>query len=420
MPKTSRRIDALRRFFTATGTLWLAFLGVHIWLAYVGRTSALLPFNDVTQVYYHWVTEALDGNIVGITEPWVYPSVALLPMLAALVLGPQLYLVGWLIVVLVTNAAVFAYLLSRGRQGGAGSLLRVRAAWWWIGFLFLLGPVAIGRIDVMAVAFAMVGLLVTQSRPAVAGGMLAIATWIKVWPVALIVVIVIAVRRRGRALVGAAIVGGGTAVGILLLGGGANIFGFITQQTGRGLQIESPVSNIWLWVAAVNPAVAKVGFNSEIVTYQVTGVGTESASQLMTPVMILAMAALLVLGIYVVRTGAFASRVLPAFALAAVSGLIVFNKVGSPQFILWLAAPVVLGIVTLGSHFRLPAILTAVLALLTQLIYPTFYNQVVMLNTGALLLLSLRNILLIALFAVAVWMLWQSRRLPRKAPGQSH
>lgn len=420
MPKTSRRIDALRRFFTATGTLWLAFLGVHIWLAYVGRTSALLPFNDVTQVYYHWVTEALDGNIVGITEPWVYPSVALLPMLAALVLGPQLYLVGWLIVVLVTNAAVFAYLLSRGRQGGAGSLLRVRAAWWWIGFLFLLGPVAIGRIDVMAVAFAMVGLLVTQSRPAVAGGMLAIATWIKVWPVALIVVIVIAVRRRGRALVGAAIVGGGTAVGILLLGGGANIFGFITQQTGRGLQIESPVSNIWLWVAAVNPAVAKVGFNSEIVTYQVTGVGTESASQLMTPVMILAMAALLVLGIYVVRTGAFASRVLPAFALAAVSGLIVFNKVGSPQFILWLAAPVVLGIVTLGSRFRLPAILTAVLALLTQLIYPTFYNQVVMLNTGALLLLSLRNILLIALFAVAVWMLWQSRRLPRKAPGQSH
>lgn len=413
-------LQTVRRIAVAPSALWAGFLLVHAWLAFVGLTNATLPFGDVTLVYRPWVENALQGQVVGITEPWVYPVVALLPMLAAMVLGSQLYIVGWLMVVLVTNAAVFAYLLSRGRSGSSGNLLRVRAAWWWLVFLLLLGPVALGRIDVMAVAFAMAGLLVAQSRPAIAGVLLAIATWIKVWPAALVAVVIITIRRRVGTLVAALATGGVIGVGALLLGSGLNMFGFVTQQSGRGLQIESPVSNIWLWIAAANPEAARVYYDRDILTFQVTGPGTEVASAWMTPLMIVAVAAVLLLGIFVVRTGAFPTHVLPAFSLAVVTALIAFNKVGSPQFVLWLAAPVVLGIVSMGNHFRLPAYLVAVLALLTQLIYPFSYDQLLLLNPGALLLLSMRNILLFIIFGVAVRMLWQSRRLPRKAFVQSH
>jgi hypothetical protein len=412
-------LQTVRRIAVAPSALWSGFLLVHAWLAFVGLTNATLPFGDVTLVYRPWVENALNGQIVGINEPWVYPVVALLPMLAAMVLGSQLYIVGWLMVVIVTNAAVFAYLLSRGRLGGSGNLLRVRAAWWWLGFLLLLGPVALGRIDVMAVAFAMVGLLVAQSRPTVAGAMLAIATWIKVWPAALVAVVVITIRRRVGALVAALVTGAAIGVGALLLGSGWNMFGFVTEQSGRGLQIESPVSNIWLWIAARDPGAAQVYYDRDILTFQVTGSGSDIASAWMTPLMVVALAAVLLLGVFVVRTGAFPTHVLPAFSLAVVTALIVFNKVGSPQFILWLAAPVVLGIVSMGNHFRAPALIVAGLALLTQLIYPFSYDQLLLLNPAALILLSLRNILLIVLFGVAVRMLWQSRRLPRKAFAQS-
>lgn len=408
-------LQRIRRIAVAPSALWLAFLVVHAWLVVVGITNAALPFGDVTLVYRPWVENALQGQVVGITEPWVYPVVALLPMLAAMVLGPQLYLVGWLMVVIVTNAAVFAFLLSRGRLGGTGNLLRVRAAWWWLAFLLLLGPVALGRIDVMAVAFAIVGLLVAQSRPAVAGALLAIAAWIKVWPAALIAVLIITIRRRVSALVAALVVGVTIGVGALLAGSGMNLFGFIGEQAGRGLQIESPVSNIWLWIAAGNPQAAQVYYDRDILTFQVSGAGTAVTSDWMTPLTVVALVAVLLLGVFVVRTGAFPTHVLPTFSLAVVTALIVFNKVGSPQFVLWLAAPVVLGLVSMGNHFRVPAYLTAGIALMTQLVYPFAYDQLLMLNPGALLLLTIRNILLAVLLGLSLRMMWQSRRLPRKA-----
>ena len=48
----------------------------------------------------------------------------------------------------------------------------------------------------------------------------------------------------------------------------------------------------------------------------------------------------------VLQRGARATEVLPVLALALVSGLIAFNKVGSPQFMTWLAVPVILGLAT--------------------------------------------------------------------------
>lgn len=166
---------------TRLTALWAVFLVVHLWLAYVGLTSPTLPWGDVTLQYRPWVERALGGDVVGVSEPWVYPLVALVPMIAAMVLGPELYGVGWFLVVLVTNAVVLAFLLARSGPGARLAPLKVTAAWWWLAFLLLLGPIALGRIDATTVAIAIIALLIAAKRPLVAGVLLAVATWIKVW-----------------------------------------------------------------------------------------------------------------------------------------------------------------------------------------------------------------------------------------------
>ena len=392
--------------------LWVAFVLVHAWLGFVGLTHPTLPWGDVTRQYSTWVQNALSGDVVGVSEPWVYPLVALVPMLAAMVLGPELYGVGWLLVVVVTNAVVLSYLLARTGPGARFGALRITAAWWWIGFMLFLGPVALGRIDVTTVAIAIIALLVAQHRPAVAGAMLALATWIKVWPAVLVAAMVVAIRRRASAAI--SFVATGVVIGlvVLLVGSGVNSLGFISQQSSRGLQIEAPISTVWMWIAFFDPAAASVKYIQSINTFQVLGSGVDTASAVMTPLLVISSAALLALGALVARSGARPAHLLAPLSLAIVVGLLVFNKVGSPQFVLWIAAPVVLGIVSQGRRFLAPAVLALVIAAVTQIIYPFGYDALLVLQPGMLLVLTLRNAALVVLFAMAVRMVWRLRRHP--------
>jgi hypothetical protein len=400
--------------------LWSAFLLVHVWLAFVGLTHPTLPWGDVTLQYRPWVENALAGDIVGVSRPWVYPLVALVPMLAAMVLGPELYGVGWALVVVVTDSVVLAFLLARTGPGARIATSRVTAAWWWIGFMLLLGPIALGRIDVTTVAISIIALLVAQRRPVVAGALLAVATWIKVWPAVLVAVLVVAVRRRIRLAL--AFVATAAVIGlvVLALGSGVNSLGFISQQSSRGLQIEAPISTVWMWVALVDPASASVQYIPTINTFQVVGAGVDAASALMTPLLVVASAALLALGAVVVRAGARAVHLLAPLSLAIVVGLLVFNKVGSPQFVLWIAAPVVLGIVTQGRRFRAPALLALGIAAITQLIYPFGYDALLVLQPGMLLVLTARNVALVVLLGLAVRMVWRLRLASMRPPPSLH
>jgi hypothetical protein len=406
-------LNHLRRLAASPIVLWIAFVALHVWLGYVGLTHPNQPFGDVTRVYLGWVEQFQDGYHLGIDGPWVYPILAIVPMLAAMVLGPDNYGVGWMLVVTVADAAIFAYLTTRTRRSGreieTGEGLRLAAAWWWLVFLLLLGSVALGRIDIITVDLVIAGLLVARNRPALAGVLLAIATWVKVWPAAMIAALVIASRRRMRVAVAAGITLVAVAAGALAFGAGANAFSFVSEQTGRGLQIEAPVSVLWLWSAFVGGG-SQVYYDQEILTFQVTGPGSDAAAMLMTPLLVVAVALVLGLALLVVRAGTPATHVLPPLALALVMALIVFNKVGSPQFMVWLSAPIILGIVTQGRRFFWPAVMAVVMAGLTQIIYPIAYDSILGLDPVMLSVLTLRNLLSVALLVIAVTMLWQSRK----------
>jgi len=129
----------------------------------------------------------------------------------------------------------------------------------------------------------------------------------------------------------------------------------------------------------------------------------------MTPVLAVAVLAVVLLALLARRRGAADLEVLAITAFGFVSAVIAVNKVGSPQFVTWLAVPVILGLSTAatgrGASFRFPAALSLVIALLTQVIYPSFYQQLLALNVWMLLILSARNLLYLVLLAWAVWSL---------------
>ncbi|AZC13521.1 glycosyltransferase 87 family protein [Microbacterium sp. ABRD28] len=391
--------------------LWVAFVLVHVAVAVLGFLQPNQPMGDVYMVYEPWASRAAAADgVVGITETWVYPALALAPIFVTHVLAPVFgsYLVAWPVVVTALDAAAFALLVGRGRSQG-----RTVAAWFWLVFILGLGPVGMYRLDAITVPLAVAGCLWLLTRPRLAAVLLAAATWIKVWPAALLVAAVIAVRRR-LALVGGAAALSALVIGVVVaVGGAAHLFGFVFDQTERGLQVEAPVSAFWLWRAVAGFADSRVFYDDEILTWQVTGPGAAAVSDAMTAVMVAAVALVAAIGALRVRRGIPFLRVFPALALSLVLVFIVTNKVGSPQYLTWIIAPLVVGLVLDRDRWWSPACLALVSAALTQLIYPLWYDRVLGGDPIAVGALTLRNVLLVALLTWSVTLL---ARTPRRVP----
>jgi hypothetical protein len=439
------RVSPALRFRPAV--LWTAFALVHAVLITLCLLGPGWPLGDVDKVYRSWAEGAASGAFfVGITTPFVYPILAFVPIVSALAFGSALYSTVWLGIVTAVNAGAFAVLISAKASSSAGSSSagsarasasidsarsasasaasaassphdpraaaqrRMTAAWWWLGFLLLLGPIALARIDSVTVPLVIIALLQLAARPLWGTVLLTIATWVKVWPAAVIAALLVASRRRWQVLAA----GAGTSAVIvavaLAAGSGRNVLSFVTQQTTRGIQIESPVSLIWLWQTALGVPGSFMYYSRHLLTYQVAGPGADVAADLMTPLLALGVAAVLLLGLVALRRGARFEKLFPPLVLALVVTLIAFNKVGSPQFIAWLAAPVILGLVTSGMRaWRTPAVMVLVLATLTQVVYPYLYDWLLVANPLMLIALTARNLLEFVLLGWAIHGIWTAR-----------
>lgn len=389
-------------------TLWLAFILVHFLLLGLGVWAPGRPFGDL-ETYSYWVLWGREtGEWVGIDTIWVYPIGALALMLLAAIPGIGDYVQYWVSMVMFIDAIAFAVLTVLGpRRDDASRRGVALAAWWWIGFLALLGPVAIGRIDAVTVAVALMALVVLAARPFLAGVLLAVATWIKVWPAALVAAVVLAVRGRLRVIAGGVAVTAVVVLTVAAFGGLRTLFSFLTAQADRGLQIEAVFATPWMWAAlAGSPSAGEVYFDREILTFQLSGSGPAVTAAATTPLLVVAILLLLGLGFVALRRGAAVGELLPPLALALVLAMIVLNKVGSPQFAAWLAVPVVFGLVLAargdGPPFTVPASLSLAIALLTQTVYPYLYTDLLLLNPVLLILLTARNLLYLVLLAWAV------------------
>ncbi|GAB3803829.1 hypothetical protein GCM10028798_23330 [Humibacter antri] len=402
-PARTRAREWLSRARTSHLWLWLAFAFVHVGLgALVLSLDQQKYLGDVHTIYLPWAHHVLAGHgIVGIDSRWVYPIAALVPVLAPMLFGAAAYGFAWIVMVTGLNAAAIAMLTHRP------SRRRWSAAWWWLAFLLLLGPIALTRIDTVSVPIAIAGLLWLSTRPRVAIVLLTIATWIKVWPVALLASLLLDARHRLRTIVIAVVTSAAIVAIPLALGAGTRLFSFIGTQDARGLQIESPVATGWLWAAALHVHPSHVFYSRALNTFEVSGPGTQMAAHLMTPLLFLALVTVMALGLFAAMR--HDAKALPALMLAMVLALMLFDKVLSPQYITWLAAPIVYGLVRQPRRFRFPAFVGLAVAALTQAFYPWIYNLVIDANPAAIALLASRNLALCVLFAWAIVRLCRAR-----------
>lgn len=94
----------------------------------------------------------------------------------------------------------------------------------------------------------------------------------------------------------------------------------------------------------------------------------------------------------------------------------VFNKVGSPQFMVWLAPAVAVGLSYQWKAWRVPATMLIGVAILTFLVYPLFYDALSHNNPAMAAVLTLRNLLLVVLFVWSVRQLFLMGRNPSRIP----
>jgi hypothetical protein len=373
-------------------------------------------------LYRSWATGALsEGRWPVMDFAWVYPAGALLPVVLPNVLGESLYQVVWLVLVTAANAASLWLLTDRGRR-----TVDAPAAWWWLLVLFLLSPVAFLRLEAFSAPAVVAALLLLGTRPRVAGALLAAATWVKVWPAAVVAAVVVASRGRApvvRACLGVTLV----VVGAVALGGGlSTVDSFVTTQSDRALQLEAPLATPWLWMAMLGVRGASVYENVGLATREVMGPGdtwaVHGSTQAMGVVLVL-LAGLLAVAVAgraragqahgrpvrgdratggPARGAAHEPRLVLLGALTLTITLIVFNKVGSPQYVLWIAPVVAVGLWADPVAFRTPARIVAWAAGLTTLVFPVLYLALIDLQPVAVLVLGARNALLVALFAWCV------------------
>lgn len=396
-----------RAWLTRPRTLVFGFLLLHLvfLLALLPTIIAGGVLGDLP-LYRSWAEGGLSYQIwPGLSMPWVYPIGALAPITLAALGGPGLYLLFWFLMTTVLNAGAVAALTNFGRRTSGYA-----AAWWWMLICFVLSPVALLRLEGLTAPLVIIALVLLARQPVIAAALLTVATWIKVWPVAVLLAIVAVSRQRIRVIVTAVVVTAGVVVGVWALGGISYLTGFITMQSDRALQLEAPISTPWVWLAALGAPGSYIYQNFAIATREVAGPGAAAAAAAMTPLMVLAIGGVLTLIFLAKRRITDTGHLLLLGALALSSALVVFNKVGSPQYMLWIAPIVAVGVATDWRRWHVPAYLMLVIGVLTTLIFPVFYLPLIDGDPAALIVLTARNALVIVMFGWSVQRLWMLAR----------
>jgi hypothetical protein len=371
-------------------SLYLGFaaLGVYAFLAYSGFNGAGMPMGDLSLAYQQWVDS---GFAFGLTTDWVYPYLAMLPIALANLVSPGALSWPWLIGSALVTLLVVLYVTIKDKSDRAAMAMA-----YYLGATLMLGPVAISRLDTLSVALAIIGVFfLARSSELTAGVWLSIATWLKVWPIALLMAAFAASKKR---LTFVTFVLGVNVVILsigFIVGADSSIFSFLTSQGGRGIQIEAPVAGIWLWPAVLGSAGTGVAYSAGMMTFEVFGPGTEVVANLMSLVQLGALAITLALGLVARRKGARVQDVIFWIGFTGILDLIVFNKVGSPQYMTWLVVPIVYGLLAGVRRINVVAVSLLFTSGLTWLIYPVFYNEILQSEVFGTSLLTLRNIVLL-------------------------
>ena len=265
-----------------------------------------------------------------------------------------------------------------------------------------LGPLVLHRYDLWATALATAGLAAAlRGRSGLGGALFGLGAAAKVYP--LVLLPTAGRRAAGWFAATAALV----IVPFLALAPGGIRFA-LDRQVGRALQLETIGSSGLLVAHALGAYTPHVVFGSG--SWNLAGRLPDALAAVQT---VLQLAAVVVVWMLYARGARTRPRLLAA-AAAAVAVWILFGKVLSPQFLVWL-----LPLVALVGAWR-EGVLLLVSFVLTRAVYPGRYDQLVDLRGLPIALLTLRNLALLALSASLIVRLVRDRvpeEVPRKCEG---
>ena len=375
--------------FRKIAILCLSVIAAYSFLIYSGLRGVGTPMGDLNFAYQQW----MDSNVAfGLTSDWVYPWVAIVPMWLANAVSPGALIWPWLVGSGLLTLVIAVAIVYRENTSRA-----YVAMYFWLASLVMLGPVSISRLDTISVSLGVVAVyLLSKGNPATAAIWLSVATWIKVWPVAALAALSAATRRKANLIV--VILSANIALLLfgIVLGADESILSFLTGQTGRGIQIEAPIAELWLWPAVLGDPSFGIKYSAEMMTFEVFGPNIEFFANMMTVVQLGALAITFGLGLLALKRGANSGEIFFWVLFTGILDLIVFNKVGSPQYLTWLVVPIVYGILVGAQRIQWVAVGVLILSALTWLIYPVLYSGLLQSGFGETLALTIRNLALVA------------------------
>jgi hypothetical protein len=332
------------------------------------------------------------------------------------------YLVAFIVFMMALDG-LFTWLLWR-----VSGRTHTRAVDFWLVFILLIGPLTYLRFDILPAVLAGGALLAARRRPWITGALTGLGAAIKLWPALLIPAFMSHRPDRkpaGWAFIG---VGFGLAAISLVTGGWARLVSPLTWQSGRGLQIESIWATPLMMARAVRPAHWVVDI-SRFQAYEIFGDGVAVWLKVSTFATVLGLVMIIALYLRAFRNPKPSAVAVGLMLLSIVAIMTITNKTLSPQYLLWMGGPMA-GLLLMTPDddarprqlIRRLAAHLLILALLTHLVYPLFYDGLLGRQGHLMIVVStvataLRNLALV-LFTVEVCRVaWRS--LARDATSMS-
>jgi len=369
--------------------------------------------------YYHrkisgMFTAGLDQTLFEYPTPVVW--ILWLPYGASL--GNRVgYLVAFVIFMLALDA-LFTYALWRSSRRRHDTAID-----FWLIFVPLIGPLSYLRFDMLPAVLAGGALLAARHKPWVTGALTGLGAAVKLWPALLIGAFMSYRADRRPAGVAFVAVGFGLALISLIFGGWSRLISPLTWQSDRGLQIESIWATPLMLARAVKPEYWTVDM-SRYQAYEIFGPGVDPWLIISSVATLLGLALIILLTIRAFRHNGSTPVAIGFVIVAIVAIMTITNKTLSPQYLLWLGGPMAALLLfrPQATPEESPVINRMAgqllgLALLTQLVYPLFYDSYLGRHGQAMIMLStivtaVRNLALVAFTVEACWLAWRMLGAP--------
>ena len=369
--------------------------------------------------YYHRKINALfTAGLDRTLYEYPTPVVWILALPYGVAFGSRIgYLIAFIVLMLALDA-VFTYALwrSTGRRHDT-------SIDFWLIFVLLIGPLSYLRFDMLPAVLAGGALLAARHKPWVTGALTGLGAAVKLWPALLIGAFLSYRSDRRPAGLAFVIVGFGLALISLIFGGWARLISPLTWQSDRGLQIESIWATPLMLARAASPDQWLVDI-SQYQAYEIFGPGVDAWIVISNLATLLGLTMIILLTIRAFRHNGSTPVAIGFVVVATVAIMTITNKTLSPQYLLWLGGPMAALMVLRpnASVDEQPAInrmagQLLILALLTQLVYPLFYDGYLGRSGQMMIILStvvtaIRNLALVVFTVEACWLAWRMLAVP--------